>query len=424
MQHSTGAAPSTIRVALFNRSFYPDQTATGQLFTELCVGLVKDHNCRVSAVAGPSLDKASEGKIRQEWKLLSRELHDGVEILRGGGTRFAKGRFAGRALNYLSYFFSACFAGLLLDRPDVIVAATDPPIIGLAAYLAAKRFGVPLVMVYQDIFPEVAALLEDFHSNAVDGVLQAVNRFLAKRAARNVVLGETMRRRLVEGKGADPERTIIISNWADCTAITPTSRTNGFSRTHDLDGKFVVMHSGNIGLSQNLECIIDVAERLRPFPRIRFVIIGEGVKKPALVRQTAERGLSNVSFLPYQPKEKLKESFGTADVFIVSLKPGLAGYIVPSKLYGILAAGRPYVAAVEEESEVAAVTRKHECGLLADPGDVRRIADCILTLYHDPRLLRRFGENARHAAHEFDRPLQIRAYFDIFEELAGKKTNS
>jgi colanic acid biosynthesis glycosyl transferase WcaI len=404
-----------LHIAVFNRSFYPDTAATGQLFTELCEGLVKDHGCRVSVVAGPAKTSG--------WKIFKRENHRGIEIFRANGTRLSKSRFIGRATNYVTYFLSACYAGLKLDRPDVIIAATDPPIIGLAAYLAARRFRVPMVMAYQDIFPEVARLLEDFQSETVNHLLQRVNCFLVRRASRCVALGETMRRRLVEGKGADPTRTMVIPSWADCSEIVPIPRTNDFSRAHGLDDKFVVMHSGNIGLGQGLESIIEVAERLRSYTDIRFVFVGEGVKKTLLESQVKKHGLPNVMFLPYQPKEKLKESFGTADVFLISLKAGLAGYITPSKLYGILAAGRPYVAAVEQDSEITAITHKYRAGLVAEPGDVGQIVECILTFYQDRLLLRQYGENARRGAYEFDRPVQIRAYFDLCRELVQRESS-
>jgi len=407
-----------LHVALFNRSFYPDTAATGQLLTELCEGLVRDYGCKVSVVAGVPLIPANPQAAAGARGIVSLEDYRGIHILRSRGTRFSKRRFAGRAANYLTYFLAACYAGLKLERPDIVVAATDPPIIGLAAYLAARRFGVVLVMSYQDVFPEVAALLEDFHSGTVNGVLQRVNQFLVRRAVRTVALGATMKRRLVEGKGADPERTVVIPSWADCCEITPAARRNAFSRRHGFDDKFVVMHSGNIGLSQSLEQVVDAAECLKAVRDIQFVFVGEGVKKPALQSRAEAKGLSNVSFLPFQPKERLKESFAAADLFVVSLKAGLAGYITPSKLYGILAAGRPYVAAVEEESEITAVTRKYQCGLLAEPGNARQIADCVLTFYNDRALARRYGENARNAAFEFDRPIQIRAYYNLLTAVA------
>jgi glycosyltransferase involved in cell wall biosynthesis len=395
-----------MHIAFFNRSYHPDTTATGQLLTELCEGLAAAHCCRVSVVTGG----ATRG-------LLQGETRHGVEILRARAANFSKRRFPGRFSNYVSYFLSACYAGQRLARPDVIVAQTDPPIIGLAAWLAARRFGVPFVMSYKDIFPEVARLLEDFHSPTVDRALQAVNCFLARRADRVVALGETMRKMLIEGKGADPARTVIIPDWADCEAIVPGPKQNAFSLAHGLADRFVVMHSGNIGLSQDLEVLIEAADRLRHVPDIAVVLVGEGVKKGALEEQARGLRLANVRFLPFQPKERLHESFATADVFVVSLKAGMAGYIVPSKLYGILAAGRPYVAAVEDSSEVAAITRRHDCGLVVSPGKASELADGILRLYHDRSLTRAMGERARRAALEFDRPRQVRAYYELFQEL-------
>jgi glycosyltransferase involved in cell wall biosynthesis len=396
-----------MHIAFFNRSYYPDSTATGQLLSELCEGLMAAYGCRVSVVTRGAT-----------WGLLQRETHLGVEILRARGTSFSKRRFAGRFSNYVSYFLSACYAGQRLQRPDVVIAQTDPPIIGLAAWMAARRFGVPFVMAYKDIFPEVARLLEDFHSEAVDRALQAVNCFLARRADRVVALGETMKRMLVEDKGADPARTVIIPDWADCEAIVPGPKQNAFARAHGLADRFVVMHSGNIGLSQNLEVLIEAADRLRHVRDIVVVLVGEGVKKAALEEQA--RDLPNVRFLPFQPKERLHESFASADVFVVSLKAGMAGYIVPSKLYGILAAGRPYVAAVEDSAEVASISRRHDCGLVVGPGKASELADGVLKLYHDRALARRMGENARQAALQFDRPRQIRAYYELFQELTSR----
>jgi glycosyltransferase involved in cell wall biosynthesis len=407
-----------VHIAFFNRSYYPDTSATGQLLTELCEGLVHEHACRVTVIAGsPLLPSVTDGRSSAGAGLLCREQYNGVAILRAWGTRFPKTCFLNRATNYVTYFLSACLAGLKLRRPDVVVALTDPPIIGLAALLAARRFGAPLVMSFQDIFPEVARLLEDFQSEAVNRVLHQVTCFLARRAHVNVVLGETMRRRLIEGKGADAERTIIIPNWADCSAITPAAKYNAFSRDAGLSEHFVVMHSGNIGLSQGLEHLVRAAAMLQEYSDIRVAFVGEGARKAALMREVEERRIRNVVFLPFAPKEKLRESFATADVFVISLKKGLAGYIVPSKLYGILAAGRPYVAAVEAESEVAEISRKYECGLVVDPENPDALAAGILRLYRDRELATRMGENARRAGLEFDRPTHVRAYFELFRQL-------
>jgi colanic acid biosynthesis glycosyl transferase WcaI len=406
-----------MHIAFFNRSFYPDTAATGQLLTELCEGLVRDHGCRVSVVAGVPLMPATAGEVSRSRGLFTREHYRGITILRARGTRFSKRRFIGRFCNYVSYFLLACYAGMRLQRPNVVIALTDPPIIGLAAYLAARRFGAPLVMSYRDIFPEVGRLLEDFQSELVDRVLQQVTCFLVRKAERSVALGATMRRRLIEEKGAETSRVVIIPDWADCIDIVPGPRQNAFSLAHGLSDKFVVMHSGNIGLSQGLESIVQVAGHLQAFPDIQMVFIGEGVKKAHLEAQAQTLGVQNVRFLPYQPKENLRHSFASADVFLISLKRGLAGYIVPSKLYGILAAGRPYVAAVEEACEVAAISRAYNCGLVAEPENPQDVANNILTLYHDRQLAQQLGLNARKAALDFDRPILVRAYYDLFCQI-------
>ena len=405
-----------MHIAFFNRSFYPDNAATGQLLTDLCEDLVRHHGCRVSVVAGPPLQPSSTDEPAG-WGLVSRREYCGVEIFRAWGTRFDKRRFAGRATNYVSYFLSACWAGLRLDRPDVVVALTDPPIIGLAAWLAGKRFGAPLVMSYRDLFPEVTVLLDDFHSDTINAVLQVVNKFLCRRAARVIALGETMRRRLIENKGAAAEKTVIIPDWADTTAITPGPKRNEFAKTHGLSEKFVVMHSGNIGLSQSLETVIDAAVLLRDVTDLQIVFQGEGVRKADLQERVRTLGLSNVMFLPFAAKDHLGESFAAADLFIVSLQRGLAGYIVPSKLYGILAAGRPYVAAVEEGCEVASITRARRCGLVAEPGNPRDLADKILAFYRDREMADCFGANARSAGLVFDRTVQVRNYMELFRTM-------
>jgi len=410
-----------LHIAFFNRSFYPDTTATGQLLTDLCEDLVREHGCRVSVVTGPPL-LATAAVKKPGWGLFTVDEYRGVTIYRVRGTRFSKDRFAGRASNYMTYFFAACYAGLRLDRPDVLVAQTDPPIIGLAAWLAGKRFDAPFVMAFKDLFPEVTALLKDFHSENVNGALQRVNRFLTKRAARNLALGETMKRRLIDDKGAPPDRTEIIPDWADTTAIAPGPKRNAFSVAHGLADKFVVMHSGNIGLSQSLETVVDAAALVRDVPDIQVVFVGEGVNKAPLQARAAAMGLTNVSFLPFTPKARLGESFASADVFIVSLQRGLAGYIVPSKLYGILASGRPYIAAVEDGCEVAAITRRNECGRLAEPGDAQDMADQMMAFYRDRAMTSRCGAKARTVGLSFDRRAQVARYFEVFTAVMRATT--
>ena len=387
-------------------------SATGQLLTELAEDLVRLHGWEVTVVAGYPL--------RSDDSLPSSEWRDGVHVVRAAGSTLDPRRFVGRATNYVSYFASAAVKGLAIRRPDVVVALTDPPIIGIAALAAAANARAPFVFLCEDIFPEVAALLEDFHSDTVDAALTQVNRYLVRKATRIVVLGETMKRRLVDGKGADPSKVTVIHNWADCGRVAPGPRDNPFARQHGLVDRFVVLHAGNIGLSQELDIVLHAAEQLRDRPDVVFVFVGDGAKKKELQDIAARRDLRNVVFLPFQPREMMGQSYATADASLVSLKRGLAGVIVPSKVYNILASGRPCIAAVEQDCEVADIIRRHNCGFVIGPGDASALRARILELAADRERGVAMGMRARCAALQFDRPRQVAAYDAVLREVASR----
>ena len=399
-----------LRVCYFNRSYWPDTGATGQLLTELAEDLAADHGMAVTVVTGYP--------VSSDAPLPPRETRNGVHIVRARGTTFAPRRFAGRAMNYVTYFLSAVWAAVRLPRQDVTIALTDPPIIGLAALAARPRHG--MIFFCQDIFPEVAGLLEDFHSPLVNALLERLNRFLVRRAARIVALGDTMASRLVHGKGADPGKLTVIHSWADTAAIVPSPKQNEFAVTHGLAASFVVLHAGNIGLSQNLDVVIDAAALLKQRRDIVVLFIGDGNRRAALQAAAESRGLDNVRFLPFQPRAQLRWTYASSDVCLVSLKPGLAGYIVPSKLYPILAAGRPYIAAVEPLSEVAALTARHRCGVLVEPGDAVQMADAIRRLADQQAERDAMGARARLASELFARDRQVAAHAQVIEEVAAR----
>jgi colanic acid biosynthesis glycosyl transferase WcaI len=405
------AGSRPLRVCYFNRSYWPDTGATGQLLTELAEDLVSVHGFEVTVVTGYPFG-ASGAEVR------ARDTRNGVRIVRARGTTIPPRRFVWRALNYATYFLSAAWVAIRLPRQDVTVALTDPPIIGLAALAARPRHG--MVFFCHDIFPEVAGLLQDFRSPLVNAMLDRVNRLLVRRAARIIALGDTMASRLVHGKGADPAKLTVIHNWADTSAIVPSDKQNPFARAHGLESRFVVLHAGNIGLSQNLDVVIDAAGLLTARADILFLFIGDGQRRTALEAVVRARGLDNVRFLPFQPREQLRWTYASSDVCLVSLKPGLAGYIVPSKLYPILAAGRPYIAAVEPVSEVASLTERHRCGVLVAPGDAAALAAAVTRMADRTIERHDMGVRARVAAELFARDRQVAAHAQLLEEVAGQ----
>lgn len=402
-----------MHVCFYNRSYWPDIASTGQLLTELAEDLVAHHGWDVTVVAGYP--------VRGDRRLPREQMRNGVRIVRALGTTRDPRRFWGRASNYMTYFLSACVASLRIPRPDVVLAMTDPPIIGLVGLLTARRAGAPFVFLCQDVFPEVARLLEDFHNDTVDRALDRINRFLLRRADAIIALGDTMRQRLIDEKGATPGKITVIHNWADCSALVPGQKDNAFTRGHGLAGRFVVMHAGNIGLSQNLDIVLAAAERLRAHDDIRFVFVGDGARRQTLERLAVERSLNNVVFIPFQPRAEMAASYAAADLFLISLKHGLAGYIVPSKLYSVLAAGRPYIAAIDSASEVADIARDYDCGFVVPPGDADALAAGILELSRDPARVDRLGARAREAGLLFDRPRAVSAYSALLRNVAASR---
>ena len=294
---------------------------------------------------------------------------------------------------------------------------TDPPVIGDVALLVARRFRVPLVVVSEDVFPEIAVELQRLRSPLLVGLLGSLTRFYLRRADRVVAIGETMERRLAT-KGAAPERMRVIPNWTDTRSITPQPRDNSWAREHDLVGRFVVMHSGNVGHAQDLDTLIRAATFLRDLEDLRIVIVGFGARHAEHVALAERLDTDLVRFLPYQPREALARSLSSADVHFVGLGRGLSGYVVPSRLYGILAAGRPVVAAAEGDSETARVIEEVGCGIVIAPGQPDVLARSLRRLASGDVDLEEMGRRGReYVVAEADRDVAVARYRDLLDEV-------
>ena len=400
------------RVLFLNRSFWPDREATGQFLTELCDDLSIDHE--VTVVAGPSYH-TKDGNSRG-LRLWSRERRGRVTIIRTWGTRFSKSNLAGRLVNLGTYYLLAAIVAYRLPRPDVIVAETDPPLLGALAAVLKRRWGCRLVYNVRDLYPDIAEVTDGVRSPFLLDLLRRGNDYAYERADLIVTLGRDMARRIVD-KGVPTEKVVVVPDWVDCGRIGPLA-SNPFRRS--FGNKFVVMYSGNIGLSQQLELVLEAAGRLRDDDRILFALIGEGARKNWLEERARAMGLNNVRFLPYQPLENLGESLSAADLHLIPLAPGVAGCLVPSKIYGILAAGRPFIAMMEDSAEVAQIARDNAVGFVVRPGDVDALVGAIREGVDAPERLRQMGLRARRLAElRFDR-IKVTSMFGAM--LAGVTT--
>jgi colanic acid biosynthesis glycosyl transferase WcaI len=405
--------PVRPRLLVLNQYYWPGVEATANLLTDLCEGLEETHD--VEVVTGVLHEHEHEPRFL---------VRNAVEIRRVRSTAFDRTGLAARASNYFTYLGSALGHGLVAQRPDIVLCMTDPPMVGAVGLAVARRFRVPLVVVCQDVFPETAQTLGRLTNPLAVGTLRRVVRSYLRRADRVVSIGETMTRRLI-AKGARPDRILVIPNWVDPDEITPQPRDNGWAYENDLVDRFVVMHSGNVGHAQDLEALVRAAVLLRDLDRLEIVIVGFGARHAAVLELANELGATNVRFLPYQPREVLPQSLSAADIHYLGLARGLAGYVVPSRLNAILAAGRPVVVAADPQSESVQAVRDAGCGLVVPAGDPVAVADAIRRAYAGEVDLAELGSAGR-AWIELHRGRTdaIARYRALFDELLGTGADS
>ena len=316
-----------------------------------------------------------------------------VRVRRVRSLALARSSLPGRTLSYLSYLALSFVAAARSERPDVVIAQTDPPVIGAVAALVAARFRCRFVFICHDVHPDIGVAMGLIRNRLLIAAWRAVNRFIRMRADRIVVVGRDMREKL-QREGIEPDKLVYVPTWAPVDGADPAVSAR-LREEHGWTDRFVVMHAGNIGLAQNVGLFADVAQRLSSDPEITIVLMGDGAARPRLEREVAERGLRNLEILPYQPRERAHALMAAADVHVVSLLPGLWGCAAPSKTYAAMAMSRPYIAAVDAGSEPARIAEEHSCGVVVPAGDGAAVADALAAMKSAPR--DELGANGRRA---------------------------
>jgi colanic acid biosynthesis glycosyl transferase WcaI len=379
------------RIIFLNRFFFPDHSATSQILTDLAFHLA---GCGIDVRVVTSRQRYDDPRAI----LPEAETIDGVAIHRIATTRFGRSALIGRGFDYLSFYTAACRAVLASARTgDILVAKTDPPLLSVAAMRAAKRRGLHLVNWLKDLFPEIAMELgvPFFHGPLGRGLRQLRDASLHAADA-NVVIGERMAE-IVRARGIAPERIRLIPDWCDDEEIQPIALAdNPLREKWGLRDRFVVGYSGNLGRGHEFETVLAAAERLRDDQHFCFLFIGGGKKFPELALCVRKRGLDPLfRFLPYQERKTLKLSLGVPNVHLLSLQPELEGLILPSKFYGIAAAGRPIIAITASDGEIAGLVRRHDCGVVVEPGAGELLATTLRSLCANPARVAAMGHRAR-----------------------------
>jgi colanic acid biosynthesis glycosyl transferase WcaI len=406
-----------MRVLVLHQHYWPEIAATAQILTDLCEELARAGHDVTVVTAQPSY-RAAEGLLSACAK---REERSGVRIRRVWSYVPPRRSISRRLIHYVTFFFASLIAALREPRPDVVLVMSTPPLLlGVSGALLRVLKRVPFVYSVQDLYPDVAIALGILKAGRLTDAVDAVARKLYRAAAHVVALSPAMAEKIV-AKGVAPARVRVIPNWADTDAVRPYPRENAFAREHGLTGRFVVQYSGNVGLTQGLEQLLDVAVQLADEP-VLFAIIGDGNARPALEEAARRRKLPNVKFIPPQPRERLPEVLASCDVGLVTMKRGVANDLVPSKLYGIMAAGRPVLASVELDSEVARVLRAHRCGVLVDAENPAALASSIREMLNNPDELGEMGEAGRASCSSFySRTACAAQYESVLREVVSDR---
>jgi glycosyltransferase involved in cell wall biosynthesis len=350
----------------------------------------------------------------------------GVAIHRLWTTNFGRHYLLGRALDYVTFYVSVLLWLLRFTRSqDLLIVATDPPLLSVVVWVATTFSRASRINWLHDLYPEVASALGIPTSRIGYRLLLWLRDRSLASAAMNVAIGQKMAEYL-KRRAIPSEQIAVIHNWADGTNIRPiTPESNLLRERWGLSSKFVLGYSGNLGRAHDFETVLRAAQTLQDTPDIMFLFIGTGHYLSWIRSQVDQLELPNVLIKPHQPDELLDQCLGVPDVHLVSLRPEFEGLIVPSKFYGVIAAGRPTLYIGDLTGEVAAVLSAADCGSSLPPGDVDGLVRWALHLRDCPEQRARWCRNARELfLRRFDRSHAIGRWWSLLGRIATKESAS
>jgi glycosyltransferase involved in cell wall biosynthesis len=397
-----------MHILLLNEYYPPDTSATAKMAAQVAEALAQRH--RVTVVAGrPSYDPDA----RYPYALLRRSTRNKVTVECVGSTAYPRHQMTRRVTNYLSYLALAVPRALAL-HPDVILAMTDPPVAGIAGAFIARLAGRPFVYNIRDLYPDMAVGGDIVRASKWVARWESLHRRALKQAARVIVLGDDMRDRIL-AKGVATERVVVVRDGATPAPAEKPGRSDPVVQEIRHGFPFVVLHAGNLGFYGAWDTLLATAKILSN-ENTGFVFIGDGANRAAL--ESSARDLPNVKFAPFRPAEQVAHVMMAGDLHIITVKRGLEGVVVPSKLYSTLAAGRPILVVAPPESDAARIVVESGCGVAADPDDPVAVAAAICELRAQPLRLAEMGRRARETAAKYARVNELERFVAIIESVA------
>jgi colanic acid biosynthesis glycosyl transferase WcaI len=402
-----------MKIMLLNLYYPPDTSATAKMARTVVDALSVKHE--VTVLCGrPSYDPTE----RRAWRLFRTEQAGRACVIRTGSTDFPRLEMKKRVLNYLSYAALAVPRALFVEC-DVVLAMTDPPFEGIVGAFVAMLKGKPYVYNIRDMYPDMAVGGSIVKPGTLARIWERMHRWALRRATRVIVLGADMRERII-GKGVEPSRVVIVRDGAEVVpSDTPLAAPEpDVVRAIRGNSSFVVVHAGNLGFYGAWDTLITAARTLAS-DGVGLVFVGDGAQR-AQIEATAA-GAENIRFLDFFPASKIPSVLAAADAHIITVKRGLEGVVVPSKMYGILAAGKPIVAVAPTETDAVSLGVRRGFAVASDPDKPGELVSAVRVLAGDAEKTKRMGQAARAAAPDYDRVKELQKFVEVLDDLAAAK---
>jgi len=404
-----------VRILLLNLYYPPDTSATAKMAHSVVEALSPSHSLTVLC-GRPSYDPTE----RRPWRPYQTEAAGPARIIRAGSTDFTRFNMKKRVLNYLSYVVLAIPRALFVPC-DAVVAMTDPPFQGIVGAIVALLKRKPYVYNIRDLYPDMAVGGSIVQPGALAKVWEKLHRWALRHASHVIVLGEDTRARII-AKGVEPARVVIARDGA---AIPPPGTLlpapdPGVVRSIRGSFSFVLVHAGNLGFYGAWNTLVTAARHLAN-EGVGLVFVGDGAQRSQI--EAVAAGSSNIRFLEFFPANKIPSVLAAADAHVVTVKRGLEGIVVPSKMYGILAAGKPILAVAPKETDAVSLGVHRGFAVAADPDRPAEVVNAVRALASDPKKLKAMGEAARAAAPDYDRVGELQKFVKIIDQLAVDRRN-
>jgi Glycosyltransferase len=407
------------KVLIYANYFYPEVASLGQLMTEVAENIMNDFSVTVICAV-----PCYTGKIEEIYKkeMFYFEKYKAVNIIRVRVPEVDKNSKISRVKHILSYFINSIKATYKIKDVDVILTVSQPPVLGgmlgrIGKFIKKSK----LIYNIQDFNPEQVEAVSYSKNKIVIKIMRFFDNGSLKKADKILVVGNEQLETLEKRNKSFINKSLVINNWTNEKLIYPLSKFDievlDLKKEYGLENKFIIMYSGNIGLFYDIENIIKVMMDFKEYNDLAFVFAGEGAMKNKLKQYREENNICNIHFLPYQPKERLNTSLNIADLHLVINAKGIKGISVPSKLYGVMAAGKPILGILEEGTDARTIIEKAECGYCVEPGEYERISETIKDIYLNKDNLRTFGDNARkYLEVNLSRKVALRKYKELLEQ--------